>query len=206
MRSQSLYRLAATAMILSAASTVPGFLTHPAVEPAGMTSAAWQVSHLLLWVGAMTGVIGLSGLYLRQKTEFGRLGLGGAALAIVGLVALSGAYYYEAVIVPILAVETPALMGTFPAAGSWAPYRVAVVVSGVSVGLGFVLFGIAMARTRLLPRWAIVAASVGALGAGVQFALPGSISRVAILVLGLGLAGLGYGLWASASTLDPAQT
>lgn len=93
-------------------------------------------------------------------------------LASFGLLALIGAYYTEAVIVPGLAAEAPALMETFPRCAPWTTYRMAVAGSGVVTGLGVVLLGVGLFRTRL-PRWAITAAGIGALAAGIQFALPG---------------------------------
>lgn len=202
MRSRSLYRAAAVALVLSAAFTVPGFVAHPEVGLDGMVSAAWQASHLVLWIGGAVGLVGVAGLYLRHSKEAGRLGTGGAVLATVGLLGLAGAYYSEAVIVPTVAVEAPALMRTFPRGAVWATYRMAVAGSGIATGLGVMLLGVGLLRTRL-PRWAIGAAAIGALGAGIQFALPRPMSLGAVSLLALGLVGLGYGLWISAPAAEP---
>lgn len=202
MRSSSIYRVAAAGLIVSAVLTVPGFVAHPAVDPDEMVSTAWQVSHLILWVGGAAGVLGVVGLYLRYHTEAGLLGTVGVTLASVGLLALISAYYTEAVIVPSLAAETPALMQTFPGGDTWTTYRMAVAGSSVATGLGVVLLGIGLLRTRL-PRWAITAAGIGALAAGIQFALPRPLSLGAVSLLALGLVGLGYGLWSSAPTAEP---
>lgn len=72
-----------------------------------------------------------------------------------------------------------------------------VAASGTLVSVGFVLAGSAMYRAAVLPRWAIVLASLGAAAAGVQFLLPRAIAVLAFLSLGVGLTGLGYGLWTS---------
>lgn len=204
MSSNSLYRAAAAGLIVSAVLTVPGFVMHPTVDPDYMAGTAWQVSHLILWVGGVAGVFGLVGLYLHYRTEAGLLGTVGVTLASFGLLALIGAYYTEAVIVPGLAAEARVLMETFPRGAPWTTYRMAVAGSGVATGLGVVLLGVGLFRTRL-PRWAITAAGIGALAAGIQFALPRPFSLGAVFVLAFGLVGLGYGLWSSAPTAEPGR-
>jgi len=169
-----------------------------------MVSTAWKVSHLILWVGGAAAVVGVVGLYLHYHSETGLLGTVGVTLASVGLLALMGAYYTEAVVVPSLAAKTAALMEIFPRGGTWTTYRMTVAGSGVAAGLGVVLLGVGLLRTRL-PRWAIATASIGALAAGIQFALPRPLSLGAVSLLALGLVGLGYGLWSSAPPAEPGR-
>ncbi|MGH8926185.1 MAG: hypothetical protein ACRDWA_16370 [Acidimicrobiia bacterium] len=202
MKTHSLYRAAAVTLVLSAVLTLSGFLAHPPVDPGEMTSAVWQVSHLVLWIGGAAGVMGLAGLYLRHRMEAGLLGTIGAALATLGLLALTGAYYYEAVIVPTLAMEAPTRVTSFPGGDAWATYRMTIAASSIAAGLGIVLLGMALLRTRL-PSWAIVAAAIGGLGTGIQFIPPRPVSLGAVALLALGLVGLGSGLWNSAPTPQP---
>lgn len=171
MTSRTLYRATAVALILSAAFTLPGFVVHPAVTVEDMASSAWKVSHLVLWIGGAAALMGVAGLYVRHRRQAGLFGTSGAALATLGLLGLTGAYYYEATIVPTLAMEAPTLMTTFPGDDSWTAYRMTVAGSSVAAGLGVVLLGMALLRTRL-PRWAVGAVAIGGLGAGIQFALP----------------------------------
>lgn len=203
MSTSTLYRLAAVALIVTGVATAVGYAVHPPPEPAAMTTLPWVLSHLLLWLGAVTGVAGLVGLYLRQREEVGTLGVVGGSLAAAGLGALSGAYYYEAVIVPALAAEAPALMQTFPTGAAWRTYLAVVAASGVLLALGFLLLGIAMVRAALLPRWVIILATLGAVAAGVQFLIPRPVAFLAFFTLGVGLAGLGYALWASVAASGP---
>jgi hypothetical protein len=209
MPSPRLIRLAAVALVLSAVTTLLGYAVHPAPELASLTTSTWAISHLLLWVGALAGIAGVVGLSLRQREATASLGLIGGALAIAGLMALSGAYFYEALIVPVLASEVPALMRAFPGEETWGTYRTAVALSGALLGVGFLLLGIAMYRAAMLPRWAAVLATIGAIGAGVGFLLPRPVALLVFAVLGVGLVGLGYGLWTSPtqseSTNEPAR-
>lgn len=155
MSSRSLFRVSAAAIVVSAVLHVPGYAVHPAPELAGFTTSMWVVSHLLLWAGALTGSAGVAGLAVRHRGG-GALGPIGGGLAIAGLLALSGAYFYEALIVPVLASEAPALMRTFPRGEAWGTYRAAVAGAGSLLGIGFALLGIAMYRAARLPRCATV--------------------------------------------------
>lgn len=199
MTSRSLYRAAAIALGF-AAFTVSGYLAHPAADVGEMAGPAWQVSHMLLWMGGLAAAFGIVGLYLRHRQRVGRAGTLGAGAAILGLLGLTGAYFHESIIVPALAQQAPELMRTFPGDGTWASYRIAVASSGAAVGVGFALFGVKMIRTRAVPIWAAATTSLGALGAGLQFALPSPMASIAFLLLGLGLIGLAYELAASSST------
>lgn len=203
MTSTTLYRWTAAALCLGAVLTVAGFIVHPAAEPVAMTTAQWVLSHGLLWAGAVAAVAGLGGLYVRQWKQLGAAGAAGAVLAAVGLCALSGAYFYEAAVVPALAADAPAVMKTFPGAGTWGTYLAAVAASGMLVTAGFVLLGAAMYRAAVLPRWAILLATMGAAAAGMQFLLPRPAAVLAFSALGAGLTGLGYGLWVVAATPPP---
>jgi hypothetical protein len=203
MSPSSLYRGAATALIVGAVLTVTGFVLHPVAEPAAMTAPLWLLSHAFLWVGALAAIAGLAGLYLRQREHIATLGVVEVVLAALGLAALSGAYYYEAVIVPALAAQAPTLMQTFPAGAPWRAYLGVVAASGTLVAVGFVLFGATMYRAAALPRWAITCACLGAAAAGVQFLLPRPTAIAAFATLGVGLTGLGRGLWTSVLPARP---
>jgi hypothetical protein len=194
MSSLSVVRLAGAALALSAGLTVTGYVIHPAPDVSGFTTAAWLVSHLLLWLGAVAGVAGIAGLSFRQTKATARLGFIGGALATTSLVTLSGAYFAEALIVPAFTSQAPEVMATFPSQATWGAYRAAVAGSGVVLGFGFLLLGIAMYRAALLPRWAIALSTVGAIGAGVVFLLPRPVGMLAFAALGVGLVGLGYSL------------
>lgn len=90
MSTRSLIRLAAVALIVSAASVTLGRILHPADELAGWTSPLWGPSHVLWLVGLVTGMFGVVGLYLRQRQEIHLLGFVGAGLAWIGMALLSG--------------------------------------------------------------------------------------------------------------------
>jgi hypothetical protein len=119
-------------------------------------------------------------------------------LAFMGttLIAVSGNFGF---IAPVLAAESPA---TIDAINLYLPV---VALNGVAFGgfvVGFVLFGMAMAKTATLPRASGLLVAVGAPCQVFGFALGQIVSpalwSVAIfgsVALGAGLAWPGYQLW-----------
>ena len=62
--------------------------------------------------------------------------------------------------------------------------------------LGLLLFGIALFRARILPRWAaILLAGSGPLAMIMVALLPHQFERLAAMPMGFALAWLGYALW-----------
>lgn len=200
MSERTLYRWAATALLVGAVATVVGFVAHPPGEPAAMATPTWVWTHVLLWIGALAILPGLLGLYLHQREQLGRVSAAATALAGVGLLALSAAYALEGLVLPVLVAEAPAVIQDFPLAPEWTAYRVGVAVSGVALAAGFALFGVAMYRAAVLPRWPAALATLGAVVAAVQFLLPRPLAVTAVVAFCLGLTGLGAGLWRSVPT------
>lgn len=198
MKSRPLARAAAIGLFLTAIFTLAGFAAHPPLDPARMAGMPWRLSHIFLWIGAAAGAVGVVGLSVYYRPAAGRLGATGGVLATFGFVVLMGAYLVETFVLPGLSREAPALLEGFPAGDVWAPYRITVALSSIAVGIGVVLLVVGLLRTQL-PRWAITAVGIGALGAGVSFVLPRPFSLGAVGILALGLVGVGYRLWTEPS-------
>jgi hypothetical protein len=198
MSSQNLFHLAAVALIISGGSLALGLILHP-MPPYGASIATsrWAVSHLLWWFGGLTGIVGLTGLYLRQRKEVGVLGFVGSGLAIIALALIASAMYFEAFIAPSLAARAPELFESFPAGGGWEGFLAGVLASGALFGIGFLLFGITMFRVGIVPRWAIVLAVLGGVPFAVNFLLPRPVAILAVTAFGIGLLGLSHGVWKS---------
>ena len=196
MSSASLFRWAAAALVVSGVSLALGLILHP-MPPydASVGTSQWAVSHFFWWTGALAGIAGLTGLYLRHGEEVGVFGFIGIGLAVIGLVLITGAMYFEAFIAPSLAARAPEVFQSFPAGGGWEGFLAGVLASGALFGLGFLAF--AMFRAPSTPRWAIVLAVVGGLPFAVNFLLPRLLAIVAVSVFGVGLLGLGSALWKS---------
>lgn len=75
----------------------------------------------------------------------------------------------------------------------------------MAVGLfggGFLLFGIAMCKAAMMPKWAVILFVTGSV-VGPQGFLPVAVATIAFLTMGVGLAGLGVALWADPEASEP---
>jgi hypothetical protein len=174
---------------------------HPSQEtPATILQAEVRLvaAHALFTLSYLLVLLGLPGLYGAESVRMGRLGLAGFLLAFTGttLVAVSGNFGF---IAPVLAAESPA---TIDAINRYPPEVAVDAVAFVGFVVGFVLFGMAMAKTATLPRPSGLLVAVGAPIQVVGFALGQLVSpalwSLAILgsvALGAGLAWPGYQLW-----------
>jgi hypothetical protein len=174
---------------------------HPSREtPATILEAEVRLvaAHVLFTLSSLLVLLGLPGLYGAESVRMGRLGSVGFLLVFMGtmLVAVSGNFGFLA---PVLAAESPATIDAINA------YLPVVALNGVAFGgfaVGFILFGMAMAKTAAFPRRSGLLVAVGAPSQVVGFALAQTVApalwTVAILgsmALGAGLAWPGYQLW-----------
>jgi hypothetical protein len=197
MDARVLFRFTAVLLIVSAVAVTVGRLLHPPLDHAGMTSSAWAPAHWLWLVGLVTGMAGVTGLYLRQRAQVGLLGFVGATTAWTGMALMSGAIYFEAVVQPGLIEAQPELVASFVEYRGMGAYLPVFLASAIAFGVGFLVFGIALFRTGRFPKWAVLLMAAGAAIGGPQGLLPPVVAYGAMLALGLGIAGLGHALWRS---------
>lgn len=155
-------------------------------------------AHVLFTLSSLLILLGLPGLYGAESIRMGRLGLVGFLLAFMGttLIAVSGNFGF---IAPVLAAESPATIDAINV------YQPVVALNGVAFAgfvVGFVIFGMAMAKTATLPRSSGLLVAMGAPSQVFGFALAQTVApaswTIAILgsvALGAGLAWPGYQLW-----------
>ncbi|MGE3270967.1 MAG: hypothetical protein AB7P40_19595 [Chloroflexota bacterium] len=177
-------------------------LLHPDHTEAGYTSATWVPIHLMPNLGAILVLFGLVGLLIRQFQRAGWIGLAGFVVAFIGTASFVMGAMIEMFIIPFLGLQNPAFEEGPPPAG----IGEAFMVINLLFAAGYILLGIATVRARVMP------ASVGALLILGALALL-FMERVAALVgagdalwvlgpviLGAGLAWLGYALWSGPVT------
>ena len=70
-----------------------------------------------------------------------------------------------------------------------------LIRGGFAYIVGGIIFGIALFRARILPRWAAVLLSVGAVATVATSQLPELTQRLFAIPVGVALIGLGYSLW-----------
>jgi hypothetical protein len=158
-------------------------------------------SHAVGVVSYVLILLGLPALYGAESQRMGRLGLTGFLMTFAGtaLLAISSMFGFLA---PVLAAQAPA---TIDEIGLYLPVVVFNGFAAVGFMTGFVILGmaVAVARSRVFPRWSGILMAVGAptylVGFGI--ALLGSpafwfVAILGSLALGLGLAWSGYRMWA----------
>jgi hypothetical protein len=197
----ALRRWSGLALVAGGLSMAVATALHPSQETTATILGAegrLVAAHVLFTLSSLLVLLGLSGLYGTESVRMGRLGLAGFLLAFMGttLVAVSGNFGFLA---PVLAAESPATIDAINA------YLPVVALNAVAFGgfvVGFILFGMAMAKTATLPRSSGLLIAVGAPSQVFGFALAQTVSpawwTVAILgsvALGAGLAWPGYQLW-----------
>lgn len=193
---QTLYRFSAAALVVSGLSLAIGEFLHPSPPFAdSVATTQWAAAHVLWWLGGLTATLGFAGLYLHQRDAVGILGFVGASSAVLGSTLIANAMFFEAFIAPTIATQAPELFDAYPAGGGWEGFLAGVLAAGGLIGIGLVLFGIAMYRAGLVPRWAILLTVVGGVPFAVNFLLPDVVAILAATTFGVGLVGLGRELW-----------
>ena len=175
---------------------------HPANVPASVTTTRWEIVHIVACAMSFFGLLGLAGLYARQATRAGWLGLAGYVLLSLWFVVVMGFSFVEAFILPHVATASPGLvqawMGMFNGpAGTFNLGALPTIwtLSAPVYILGGVLFGIATFRARVLPRWAGALLAASTLLAPAAAVLPNASQPKIAIPAGLALAWLGYALW-----------
>jgi hypothetical protein len=184
------------------------WILHPEESVLLTDPAGYQAEHLLDFIGLMLFIPGLMGLYARIVNRTHWLGLAGFLLTLLPMLVLMGISVVDLLIWPSIAQIQPDLIltpeGEFLQTGGPFGATIALIVPFSMIGaLGFILLGIAIWRSDLLPR-----------GAGWLLAIAGPLYCTGpgfvpheMLVLSL----LVYGpfavatLWLGLSILTPAE-
>jgi len=176
---------------------------HPPDTLASVTSEVYTIVHILTLAMSLFGLLGVTGIYARQATATGWLGLVGYLLFSLWLVLILGFTFAEAFILPPLAAEAPKFVESFMgiASGTAGEMKLETLatVYAFTGGLyvsGCLLLGIAIFRAGILSRWAAAILAGGAAAALATSFLPHELARYAAVPTGVGLAWLGYALLA----------
>src|SRR5436305_1337916 len=190
-----------SAMVAGISFVVVGLL-HPPQILSSVTTGTWLIVHLLTIAVSFFGLLGIAGIYARQVEEVGWLGLAGFALFSLWLVLVPGFTFFEALILPLLAIDAPKFagdfLGTFTGAAVETNLGILPVLwslLGVLYILGPLLFGVATLRAGILSCWAAGMFGFGAVSSVAFALLPPALEPLATVPVGVGLAWLGYARW-----------
>src|SRR5689334_2196198 len=176
---------------------------HPPDVLASVNTSAFIIITSFKTVMCLFGLFGIAGLYARHVEKTGWLGLAGYLLLTIFYAVQMCYAFAEPVILPLLTSVAPtfveSVMGMSSGAGG--PMNLgafATIYSLLSLLylLGLLVFGIALFRARILPRWAAgLLAGSGPLAIIMVALLPHQFERLAAMPMGFALAWLGYALW-----------
>ncbi|HEX2765402.1 MAG TPA: hypothetical protein VHR55_01980 [Candidatus Limnocylindria bacterium] len=179
---------------------------HPADVLASVTTDAWAVIHYATLAMLTLFVIGVTGIYLRQAERTGWIGLIGYVVLVVGLVLTALGTAIEALVQPLIAGTDPAFVEGMLAMVHGHPIEtdlgaIPMLWNAASIGFmgGTLLFGFATFRAGILSRPAAAVFAVGLFAMAPVAGLLGT-PRVGAVPIGIGLAWLGYSLWADGRT------
>lgn len=159
-----------------------------------VTNKNWTFLNILGVSGSIIGLLGLVGIFIKGSEAFGPWGVIGFILAFTGTVLLTGALLWDTIIWPILVSYDSSILdfqGPIYTSKTFVPF---FAVAGLIYGAGYVVFGIALAKSGIFPSWIGLMLAVGAplFGLGSMFGKMQVYPRsIGITLFGIGLIWIG---------------
>jgi hypothetical protein len=199
----TLTRTAGAAAVVGGLLYIAVQIAHPNLDLVLVTTTEWKVRQTMKVLFASLSLAGITGMYLRQVTRTGVLGLIGYLTLAIGFLLMIGVEVIGGVVVPTIAGSSPGFVADVlavavpggHAAGDLGAMQPLINAMGIGFLGGSFLFGIALFRARVLARWAAALLAVGALAAVAIPLLPQVNFRLFAIPTGVALVGLGYSLW-----------
>jgi hypothetical protein len=185
-------------------------INHPHLDAEFATTTEYTLRQSLKVLMSGLALVGITGMYLRQVTQAGVLGLVGYLVFGAGYLIMFSVEVIGAVVLPTIARTTPGyvndvfatVMGD-PVSGDIGLMFVLNLASAVTFLGGGLVFGIALFRAKVLARWAAALLAAGSVATLFLPLLPQINDRLFAVPIGVALIGLGYSLW---SGLRPAAS
>jgi hypothetical protein len=199
----TLTRAAGVAAVVGGLLYIGVQINHPHLDLDFISTTEWKVRQTMKMLFAVFSLAGITGMYLRQVTRSGILGLIGYLVLATGFLVMLSTEIIGAVVIPSIAATSPGyvtdvLAVAVPggkAVGDLGLFQQLSMIQGVCYLAGGFLFGIAMFRARVLARWAAALLSLGAVATVAISLLPDVNFRLFAIPTGVALVGLGYSLW-----------
>lgn len=177
-------------------------INHPPADVAHLLTTEMTIRETAKILMCVLALAGFTGMSLRHRGQFGRLGRAGFSLLTVGYLAMFAVECIVGYYLPTVAHSNPGYvqhvingaMGHGPSGGIGLVHEL-FLVTGIGYSLGGLLFGIALFRAGILARWASVLLAYGTISALALSVLPESFSRPFAVPTGVALIGLGVSLW-----------
>lgn len=177
-------------------------INHPPADVAHLVTTEVLLRETAKIVMSVLALAGITGIFLRHRSRFGVLGLAGYLLLSVGYLGIFAVQCIVACVLPTVARTDPAyVQDVLDAAVGGSPrgdighMQDLLLTAGAGYALGGLLFGIALFRAAVLPRWASLLLAYGTTSALALAVLPESFNRPFAVPTGIALIGLGLSLW-----------
>lgn len=147
----------------------------------------WSILYMFRLIAVILLMLGLFALFIRQSKKMGIFGLVAFVIAATGTMLIFGFAWTLTFTFPAMAEVVPAFLDSFAAAPS-----IGVVLTLFLVTIGWLLFGIATLRAKILPAgaaWVVIVGSFLALVLNMMN-LP-----MSWLIFDLGVIWAGWWLW-----------
>lgn len=176
-------------------------IDHPRLDAISISTTDAMTRDFLKMLMAALALAGITGVYLRQVTKIGVLGLVGYVLFAAGYISMLGTEFVAALVLPSIANSSTAYVNNViaaatnaPVTGEIGPMHYAILFTGVTYLAGGFIFAIALFRANVLARWAAALLALGTL-ATIAVGIVPQYERWFAIPTGLALVGLGYSLW-----------
>lgn len=114
----------------------------------------WSLINVLGSAGALSGIVGLVGLFISLEGQLSKIAVFGFVIALIGSILMFIALLRDTLLWPILANYDPSLLdfsGPIYTSKTFLPF---FIFSGALYTIGNIIFGLVIANSNLYPLWA----------------------------------------------------
>ena len=177
-------------------------INHPPADVHHIVTTEMLIRESAKVVMAALALAGITGMFLRNRSRFGVMGLIGYVLLSVGYLSMFASECIVGYVLPVVARTDPgytqavidSAVGHHPQVDIGHVQQLFMTM-GMGYSIGGLLFGIALFRAGILARWASLLLAYGTVSALALAALPDSFNRPFAVPVGVALIGLGVSLW-----------
>lgn len=178
-------------------------INHPQLNAVTILTTEVTVRDTFKVLMAALALAGITGMYLNQIRKHGVLGLIGYVVFAVGYLGIMCVTFAAAYVLPEVASSSTGFVNDAinantargPVTGDIGTFGPVLKVLGFAYMGGSLLFGIALYRARVLPRWASALLAVAGLATAVLALTPDAVYRFLAFPNGIAMIALGYSLW-----------
>jgi Trk-type K+ transport system membrane component len=188
-------------------------INHPHLNAITIQSTEMAVRDTFKVLMAALALAGITGMYLNQIRKHGLLGFIGYVVFAVGYLGIMCVAFTAAYVLPEVASSSTGFVndaiyantarGTVE--GDIGAFGPVLKVLGFAYLAGSLLFGVALYRARVLPRWASALLAVAGLATAGLALTPDAVYRFLAFPNGIAMIALGYSLWQVARNDDATQ-